>query len=317
MAYDKVIDSVGLESDLSSVANAIRNKSGTSDPLAFPEGFIFAIEALEVGAGANFRLLDGTTMPGEGRENDIWVNTDVPIPNYSMSSAEPSNPQPGTVWLKLLQKSDFTINVLDEDNYLGVSLSLVKQYVDDVWVTREAHLYRDGWEAIKTVIRIVPNIEDYPTTKWSRLAIQTSSTSTSSTTLSISEATGVVTLKNPSGTTSNTAVTWGAYVAEYFDLTDFSTMELDIDITFTSKLNSSTTARVVVTAGVYADSEFAVSGAKSLSARYTTVTGTISGIYDISELSGDYRVRIIMAQSQVSNTYLTTKCMINKLLLST
>lgn len=47
MAYDKVIDSSVLEADLTSVANAIRSKGGTSANLAFPTGFVNAIAAIE------------------------------------------------------------------------------------------------------------------------------------------------------------------------------------------------------------------------------------------------------------------------------
>lgn len=52
MAYDKVVDSAKLNSGLASVANAIRKKSGASGTLAFPDGFISAIEQIAVGGGA-------------------------------------------------------------------------------------------------------------------------------------------------------------------------------------------------------------------------------------------------------------------------
>ena len=46
MAYRKVDDT-----SLSSVANAIREKGGTSDALVFPDGFDSAIEAIKAGGG--------------------------------------------------------------------------------------------------------------------------------------------------------------------------------------------------------------------------------------------------------------------------
>lgn len=52
MAFDKVVDSAVLESGLTSIANAIREKAGTSDALAFPAGFLEAIAAIESGGGA-------------------------------------------------------------------------------------------------------------------------------------------------------------------------------------------------------------------------------------------------------------------------
>lgn len=49
MALDKLVDSAQLDSDLTSVANAIRTKGGTSALLAFPSGFVSAVEAIETG----------------------------------------------------------------------------------------------------------------------------------------------------------------------------------------------------------------------------------------------------------------------------
>lgn len=43
MAVDKLVDSTQLNSDLTSVANAIRAKSGGSSQLAFPSGFVSEI----------------------------------------------------------------------------------------------------------------------------------------------------------------------------------------------------------------------------------------------------------------------------------
>ena len=47
MAVDKLVDSTQLDADLTSVANAIRTKGGTSGQLAFPAGFISAVGAIE------------------------------------------------------------------------------------------------------------------------------------------------------------------------------------------------------------------------------------------------------------------------------
>ena len=49
MALDKLVDSSQLDTDLTSVANAIRTKGGTSAQLAFPAGFVSAIGAIPTG----------------------------------------------------------------------------------------------------------------------------------------------------------------------------------------------------------------------------------------------------------------------------
>lgn len=51
MSVDKLVDSTQLDSDLTSVANAIRTKGGTSAQLAFPAGFVSAIAAIPSGGG--------------------------------------------------------------------------------------------------------------------------------------------------------------------------------------------------------------------------------------------------------------------------
>lgn len=50
MAVDKKVDSSQLDSNLKSVADAIRTKGGTSADLAFPDGFISAIQSIQTGA---------------------------------------------------------------------------------------------------------------------------------------------------------------------------------------------------------------------------------------------------------------------------
>lgn len=51
MALDKLVDSTQLDADLTSVANAIRTKSGGSSQLAFPTGFVSEIGAIPSGGG--------------------------------------------------------------------------------------------------------------------------------------------------------------------------------------------------------------------------------------------------------------------------
>ena len=52
MAFDKVVDSVALDTQLTSIADAIRAKTGGSDSLVFPDGFLQAIAAIEAGGGS-------------------------------------------------------------------------------------------------------------------------------------------------------------------------------------------------------------------------------------------------------------------------
>lgn len=60
MSVDKLVDSAQLDSDLTSVANAIRTKGGTSASLAFPAGFVSAINAIPTGSGIDVEPLSVT-----------------------------------------------------------------------------------------------------------------------------------------------------------------------------------------------------------------------------------------------------------------
>lgn len=63
MAYDKVVDSAVLDAGLKQIADAIREKGGTSDNLAFPQAMADAIAAIEAGGGIetkSFTVADRT-----------------------------------------------------------------------------------------------------------------------------------------------------------------------------------------------------------------------------------------------------------------
>ena len=65
MSVDKLVDSTQLDADLTSVANAIRTKGGTSASLAFPTGFVSAIQAISGGGGLpDYGAQDAKTVGG-------------------------------------------------------------------------------------------------------------------------------------------------------------------------------------------------------------------------------------------------------------
>lgn len=70
MALDKLVDSAQLDSDLTSVANAIRAKSGGSSQLAFPAGFVSEIQAIPSGGG-------GSILPDAYQRCEYVENTNT------------------------------------------------------------------------------------------------------------------------------------------------------------------------------------------------------------------------------------------------
>ena len=64
MALDKVVDSAMLDAGMKSVADAIRAKTGTTDLLAWPDGFKAAVEGIQTGGGQAFQC--GTVVSADG-----------------------------------------------------------------------------------------------------------------------------------------------------------------------------------------------------------------------------------------------------------
>lgn len=62
MALDKVVDSVSLDAGMTAVADAIRAKAGTIEPLAWPDGFAAAISGIETGGGGGGVSLDNVAV---------------------------------------------------------------------------------------------------------------------------------------------------------------------------------------------------------------------------------------------------------------
>ena len=74
MAVDKLVDSAQLDADLSSVANAIRTKGGTSAQLAFPAGFVSAIQNIPSGGGG---IDINDFASGAEPDGDITLNVNL------------------------------------------------------------------------------------------------------------------------------------------------------------------------------------------------------------------------------------------------
>lgn len=96
MALDKLVDSTQLNTDLTSIANAIRTKGGTSAQLAFPQGFVSAIEAISGGGG----------VPGiaDAEAGIITVETDIATPANTATKLFPGldlDFKPDFLWISM------------------------------------------------------------------------------------------------------------------------------------------------------------------------------------------------------------------------
>lgn len=92
MSLDKLVDSAALDANLTSVANAIRTKGGTSGPMAFPTGFVAAVEAIPKKETVTWHQ-DSEAVRSFLAEVDY---SGVPYTETEISDYLPSSPMPIT-----------------------------------------------------------------------------------------------------------------------------------------------------------------------------------------------------------------------------
>lgn len=68
------------QSDLVSVANAIRTKGGTSETLVFPAGFVSAVQAIQAGGGISNNIVAGSFTLAESLTKASPLYIDVTFP---------------------------------------------------------------------------------------------------------------------------------------------------------------------------------------------------------------------------------------------
>lgn len=82
MAVDKLVDSAQLERGLSDIADAIRAKTGQSESMEFPDGFVSEIESIPSSTDRGFmRLIDKIVIPTDVRGVNINL---TPYDNYDI-----------------------------------------------------------------------------------------------------------------------------------------------------------------------------------------------------------------------------------------
>ena len=74
MALDKVVNSAVLDAGMTSVANAIRAKTGNADLLAWPDGFKAAIEAISGGGCTGLAYDMGEFVPEADTTGWIYIS---------------------------------------------------------------------------------------------------------------------------------------------------------------------------------------------------------------------------------------------------
>lgn len=150
------------QADLFSVADAIRTKGETADTLAFPDGFVSAIGAIQTGYELNFTVAGGTTEPENPTENTIWVNTDQEITGWVFSHNLPDSPFEGMVWIVNGISGVHEFDAVT-DVSLRVQVESVKQYIGGAWVVKTTEVYQNGvWN--ETILNLYKYGNEYVST---------------------------------------------------------------------------------------------------------------------------------------------------------
>ena len=82
MALDKVVDSAVLDAGMKSVADAIRAKAGTTDLLAWPDGFKAAVEGIQTGGGG------GSTSDAVMKDVNFYDYDGTLVASYTLAEAQ-------------------------------------------------------------------------------------------------------------------------------------------------------------------------------------------------------------------------------------
>ena len=82
MALDKVVDSAVLDAGMKSVADAIRAKAGTTDLLAWPDGFKAAVDGIQTGGGG------GSTSDVAMKDVNFYDYDWTLVASYTLAEAQ-------------------------------------------------------------------------------------------------------------------------------------------------------------------------------------------------------------------------------------
>lgn len=106
------------------------------------------------GASLNFSVVGGIVPPNNLKENTIWVKTEVPFSDWTLSFEKPSNPKNGMVWIAISTRGRNVFNALKK-NGIAISPMSAKQYVNGTWESREGQIYIDGelWDFAQYLVK--------------------------------------------------------------------------------------------------------------------------------------------------------------------
>lgn len=129
------------QSDLVLVADAIRTKGETTEALAFPDGFVAAIEGLKSGGGITAKAYASEdVLPSSADDGEIAVISTTAAENVYVQSEEPSEPATGDLWITYSASGNHPSNA----GNVIVYPTNAYQYAEGSWAKIPMFIWADG-----------------------------------------------------------------------------------------------------------------------------------------------------------------------------
>ena len=129
MAFDKVVDSAALDAGMKSVADAIRAKTGTTDLLAWPDGFKAAVEGIQTGGGG------GSTSDVAMKDVNFYDYDWTLVASYTLAEAQALTTLPDGPTHDGLTFQGWNLS-LEKIHALTHSMNVGAMYITDDGATR-------------------------------------------------------------------------------------------------------------------------------------------------------------------------------------
>ena len=272
------------QADLIGVADAIRAKGETAEALAFPDGFVSAIGAIQTGYELNFTVAGGTTEPENPTENTIWVSTDQAITSWVFSHNQPDSPSEGMVWIVngVSNASEFSAV---SDVELRVQIAGAKQYISGTWALKTVLVYQNGaW--VSTHLYLYHSGDECADVTGGWKSMRYASDKTSSI--------GTLTRGSAYIKLSVNGQDIRAYTAYRIDLTDYNSLHVNVSSVYES-VNWRYSVEISSSLGTTVSSTTNVASAN--------VYGAGEYVIDVSSISGSYYICVCLWA--VNSQYMT------------
>ncbi len=152
---------------LTGIADAIREKGGTADPIA-TSAMAEAILALK--GGASVDVITASTLPATVTDGQIVIITDTAPGTVYIDTDEPAIPASGDVWVTLAAEATVKLELTEETPYLRGGLTAAAQWDGSAWVSCDGYLGVAGaWEKISLSIPAIGTpLNDFT---WEQIAV--------------------------------------------------------------------------------------------------------------------------------------------------